>query len=201
MKEPAVTFRIFAAHPVAAVQYAQLLCAEKDLRVATDGGSIQVGIFDRESSHFEAAMGLGRLKWPAMRALFLSPACDENHCLQWLFRGIWGVVAFDRYQEELPRAVRAVADGRLWFPAPVVRQWMRTESGRRAAAISPFLTKRECEIAEFLLRRLSNKEIAGMLNISDRTVKFHVTNILAKLQLRSRVELNSADLLGSPVGG
>ena len=44
---------------------------------------------------------------------------------------------------------------------------------------------------ELLLRRLSNKEIGSILHISERTVKFHVGNILTKLQVTSRRELSA----------
>jgi DNA-binding NarL/FixJ family response regulator len=51
------------------------------------------------------------------------------------------------------------------------------------------LTRREQEVLDGILRSLANKEIASELNLSERTVKFHVSSLLAKFKVRSRMEL------------
>ncbi len=51
------------------------------------------------------------------------------------------------------------------------------------------LTRREEEVLDGILRSLANKEIANELNLSERTVKFHVSSLLAKYKVRSRMEL------------
>ena len=51
------------------------------------------------------------------------------------------------------------------------------------------LTRREEEVLDGILRSLANKEIASELNLSERTVKFHVSSLLAKNKVRSRMEL------------
>jgi DNA-binding CsgD family transcriptional regulator len=51
------------------------------------------------------------------------------------------------------------------------------------------LSRREQEVLEQLLENLTNKEIAGKFNISERTVKFHVSNLLAKFGVRRRADL------------
>ena len=63
------------------------------------------------------------------------------------------------------------------------------------------LTEREQEVLGLLLRRLSNKEIATILRISVRTAKFHVGNILHKLNVTDREKLRSslAQGVNSPV--
>jgi DNA-binding NarL/FixJ family response regulator len=48
------------------------------------------------------------------------------------------------------------------------------------------LTAREGQVLQLLFRRLTNKEIAHQLNISERTAKFHVSNVLSKLGLENR---------------
>jgi DNA-binding NarL/FixJ family response regulator len=53
------------------------------------------------------------------------------------------------------------------------------------------LTARERQVLQLLMRGLANKEISSALEISERTVKFHVSNILIKLQLEDRRELFS----------
>jgi DNA-binding CsgD family transcriptional regulator len=51
------------------------------------------------------------------------------------------------------------------------------------------LTRREKEVLDGVLRSLANKEIASELNLSERTVKFHVSSLLAKFKVHSRMEL------------
>jgi len=51
------------------------------------------------------------------------------------------------------------------------------------------LTRREEEVLGGLMRSLANKEIASMLNLSERTVEFHVSSLLAKFRVRGRMEL------------
>lgn len=188
----AVTVRVFAPHPVLAAQYTRVLAKEKNFRLVQKQDHFQVGVFDAQLDSVEAGLTLIRLKVPFMRPLLLSCPCDKNECLRWLFRGVCGLVTYDRYEEELPRAVRYLADGRLWFPASVVNCWMCMDAPRREFAHRFPLTRREREVVEFLFRRLSNKAIADILGVSERTVKFHVGNILDKLQISSRQELSAS---------
>ncbi len=51
------------------------------------------------------------------------------------------------------------------------------------------LTRREEEVLAGLMKSLANKEIASILNLSERTVKFHVSSLLAKFHVRGRMEL------------
>jgi DNA-binding CsgD family transcriptional regulator len=51
------------------------------------------------------------------------------------------------------------------------------------------LTRREKEVLDGILRSLANKEIASELNLSERTIKFHVSSLLAKFKVHSRMEL------------
>jgi DNA-binding CsgD family transcriptional regulator len=62
------------------------------------------------------------------------------------------------------------------------------QSGHSAKS-SVRLTRREEEVLDGVLKSLANKEIASQLNLSERTVKFHVSSLLAKFKVRSRMEL------------
>jgi predicted ATPase/DNA-binding NarL/FixJ family response regulator len=64
----------------------------------------------------------------------------------------------------------------------------RREDGRRAGP-SSVLTRRESEVAELVARGLTNREIAGQLYLSIRTVEVHVDHILSKLGFRTRTQL------------
>jgi len=89
--------------------------------------------------------------------------------------------------------VRKLAQGGLYFSKrlqPEIR--LKLLIRVRAATQFALLTRREMEVAGILSRGLSNKQIATSLGLTERTVKFHVRNILTKVGLRSRYELHAA---------
>jgi NarL family two-component system response regulator LiaR len=86
--------------------------------------------------------------------------------------------------EEVVRAVRAAAAGQAVLDATVAGRLL----GRAASTVVDRLSPRELEVLKAIGRGLSNKEIAGRLAISEETVKSHVSNLLAKLQLLDRTQ-------------
>jgi DNA-binding NarL/FixJ family response regulator len=186
-----VTVRVVSGHPIATAEYCRLLSASGTFRLVNGAEAAQVGVFDAEGPSVEATLGRALIRWPSMRPLLLAPAYGEEAvCALWIRLGVWGLVTYDRYEQDLPWAVRQVAAGQLFFPAAVVMSWMRDHASSRASALRFPLTPREREVMEFLLRGgLSNKEIATTLRISERTVKFHVGNIFCKLHVSSRRQL------------
>ena len=189
-----ITFRVFAAHPIATAQYVRVLASEPGIRSAADDEPVTVGIFDSALSQPEARLKLGQLKFPALRAVLLTPSYDATECLRWLSEGFWGLVACSRYEDELPTAVQSVAEGRLWVPAPVAVRWTRMAASKSPSPSNAMLSEREQAVVRCLERRLSNKEIAVMFGVSERTVKFHVSNIFRKLKIRSRADIASQTL-------
>ena len=90
--------------------------------------------------------------------------------------------------------MQSIATGGYWIPRALlsrfVEEILAKERGRRQALKGATkVTRREQEILDGLLINLSNKEIAGKLNISERTVKFHVSNLLAKYRVQRRADL------------
>ena len=90
---------------------------------------------------------------------------------------------------------QAPSDYLIMVPAPqeslsglTERAQQILESGHGAKS-TVRLTRREEEVLDGILNSLANKEIAARLNLSERTVKFHVSSLLAKFKVRSRMEL------------
>jgi DNA-binding NarL/FixJ family response regulator len=90
---------------------------------------------------------------------------------------------------ELGAAIVAAANELIVLTQKQISEWL---GGSRSGHANGFeieaLTPRELQVLRMLADGLGNKEIAGQLNISDHTVKFHVAQILAKLRAASRTE-------------
>jgi DNA-binding NarL/FixJ family response regulator len=112
-----------------------------------------------------------------------------------LHHGIDGFVELsESWNIELPHAIRAVLSGQYWVRPQILRAFFK-----QAQVLEPrllrghSLTIREGQILRLLMQRLTNKEISRLLEISERTIKFHVSHILTKLGCADRQGLR--DLL------
>ena len=130
------------------------------------------------------------------------PQSDDELC-RLLFLGIQGFLAYAEVEENLVAAVRALAEGGYWLPASVLEQY-QTKSSRlvRSKSDREVLSFRERRIVELVKRRLSNREIASILNISENTVGTYLVRIFAKLGVRDRhsmVEVAAARSVPDPL--
>lgn len=104
---------------------------------------------------------------------------------------VWGILPLEASPEELSAAVHALAEG-LWAGSPALA---RSLLGRQPAVlieggeevIDP-LTERERQVLQLAAEGLANKQIAASLNISENTVKFHLSSLYTKLGVTSRTE-------------
>jgi DNA-binding NarL/FixJ family response regulator len=106
--------------------------------------------------------------------------------------GVRGVVSLSSSLDaELPKAARNVLEGKLWINHEILHEYVRrtNSSVQRMADLKQRFTTREEQVAHFVVRGYSNKQIASALRISERTVKYHVSNILQKSCATSRKEL------------
>ncbi len=104
--------------------------------------------------------------------------------------GAAGFVLEDSPAEVLVDAVRAVAAGGAWLDSrvlPRVLERARSRPGTGAgASLLDRLTPREADVLRLVCRGATNAEIAGALRMGERTVKSHVSAVLAKLGVRDR---------------
>ena len=110
----------------------------------------------------------------------------------------WGIDGFvtlhPNWKTELPKAAMALLRGEVWVPSEVLLTFikqMKTLLDKQLMA-GESLTAREAQVLQLLFRQLRNKEIAYHLSISERTAKFHVSNLLRKLGLENRRNFPSA---------
>ena len=133
-------------------------------------------------------------RYPDARLLVVGDKLKETESYALLRQGVKGILTYEEAREQLPRALPQVAAGGFWVPRPVLSRFvdsiLSSTQGRRLRADSPSdLSRREQEVLNSLLENLANKEVADRLHISERTVKFHVSNLLAKFGVRRRADL------------
>jgi DNA-binding NarL/FixJ family response regulator len=122
------------------------------------------------------------------RVVLLSMHDEERYFLDGLAAGAAGYVLKHAADTDLIGAVRTVAGGNTFLSSEAQRalmdEWL--EGGR--IADDP-LTPRELEVVKLIAEAYTNRQIAQTLKLSEKTVESHRANVLAKLEMRDRVEL------------
>jgi two-component system, NarL family, nitrate/nitrite response regulator NarL len=130
---------------------------------------------------------------PETRVVVLTILSEDDDVEAAVRAGASGFLAKDTPTDEVVAALRASVTGAAWLSpraAEVVLGRVRRAENELAAENEPHeeLSPRELEVLHMLARGMENAEIAAALNISPRTAKNHVSSILAKLGLPSRVQ-------------
>lgn len=139
---------------------------------------------DTEGLELAQAISTGH---PSVAVLVLTTFLDEHLVLEAVRAGAKGYVVKDVDTAALVRAIHDVSQGESAFDARSAAAMVR---GMQAPPppTRPTLSAREDEVLQLLARGLSNKEIGKRLYISETTAKFHVGNILRKLDVSGRAE-------------
>lgn len=134
-----------------------------------------------------------RERYPHARQLVMAEKFSEVTAFPLLRLGAKGLLTYTEAREKLVEALHVVAPGGFWVPRDLLSRFIDSHlgmmRGRQAKRGPGNLTQRERQVLDALLENLANKEIAGRLNISERTVKFHVSSLLEKFSVRRRTDL------------
>jgi DNA-binding NarL/FixJ family response regulator len=126
---------------------------------------------------------------PGTSILILTMHTDDEHVFRGIKAGAKGYVLKDCTPEDLTRAIRAVHAGDTIMAPEIARKLMTTfESEEKTTKLSPALTRREMQVLASLSRGHSNKEVARDLDISEKTVRNHASNIYRKLHIFDRTQ-------------
>lgn len=130
---------------------------------------------------------------PDTRIVILSMHAEEAYVTRALHAGASGYVLKDAAGTELISAIDAVADGELYFSAPIMRvmldDYIRRVRDSEVVDRFDTLSARERQIFQLIAEARTNKEVAALLDISAATVETHRARILQKLDIHNAAEL------------
>ncbi len=183
-----------------------VLDAEPDLRVVAEAGDglealeaarqpdLDLAILDvsmPRMTGLQVAAEIATLR-PDLRVLMLSMHESEQYLFEALKAGASGYVLKSAADRDLVEACRATLRGEPFlYPSGVavlIRDFLDRAREGDEAPIDP-LTPRELQVVKLIAEAHTNVQIAGMLQISVKTVERHRENVMAKLGMRDRVEL------------
>ena len=122
-----------------------------------------------------------------LEIVILTTYDDDDLIIRGLRAGARGYLLKDAGRKALFDSIRAAHRGELLLPSAVAERVM-THLEKPRAAYNQDLSARELEVLALMADGAANKQIAGRLDISERTVKAHVTSIFMKLDAGSRTE-------------
>ncbi len=168
------------------------ICADDALAIA-DAHAPDVMVLDL-SMPGEVFPALARItgRSPPIYGVIFTAFADVDLALQALDAGAHGFVLKGRPTSELLTAIETVTKGELFISpnfSPKLMGGFRNRSLRQKELRSARLSARELQIVECLLQAKSNKEIARILDLSEKTIKHYMTNLMTKLKVKSRLEV------------
>jgi len=187
-----------------------LIKDQRDMRVIASSGNgdallrlkrfnpevvlVDLGLRGRNSLRLVRQM---RKEAPRARVVIIDLVPVQAELVEFVRAGVSGFILKDATFTDFVKTIRSVAQGEKVLPPPMTDSLFSqiVEHGARKGRGNPFksvrMTKREREVIQQIAEGLSNKEIAGKLDIALHTVKSHVHNILEKLALHTRLEIAS----------
>jgi len=200
-----VSVCVLAAHPLVIAQVERILnvTPQSDAgRLTVVAGGLQdvpkssVYLLDAASCPMGAAAEVRQLlsSDPDAQILVLGDGFNDEQAFDLLHTGAKGLLTHEKMEEQLPKALATVSTGGFWVWRRMLSRFVAALGGRPRPqdAVLPNdvrISQRERQIAIALCKNLTNKEIANELNISERTVKFHVSNLLNKFNVQRRSDL------------
>ena len=202
------TLRIFLAddHAVMREGLRSLVNAQSDMNVVGEAGNgraalLQAGelqpdviIMDVSMPDLNGIQVTERLKRVCQKimVLVLTAHDDSGYLRQLLEVGASGYVLKKAAAEELIKAIRVVAAGGVYLDPSLAGKVVGGYLGKRGPRSNPLgneISERETEVLRLVAWGYTNKEVAGYLRISVKTVETHKANLMQKLDLKSRVEI------------
>ena len=202
------TLRIFLAddHVVLREGLRSLVNAQSDMMVVGEAGNGRaalqqvrelqpdVVIMDVSMPELNGIQVTERLKraYEKIMVLILTAHDDSGYLRQLLEVGASGYVLKKAAADDLIKAIRVVSAGGVYLDPSLAGKVVGGYLGKRGLRNNPAgneISEREAEVLRLVAWGYTNKEVAGYLGISVKTVETHKANLMQKLDLKSRVEI------------
>ena len=197
------TIRIFIAddHAIVREGLRSLLATEPSLELvgeANDGLQAvskvralkpDVILLDMVMPHMDGLEAIVEIRknWPEAKIMMLTSFSDEEKVFSAIRNGALGYLLKESSPQDLLQAIHSVARGEGFLSPSIASKVMREiNQPLKLPPTKDPLTEREVEILQLVAQGLTNDEIAEKLVVSEKTVRTHVSHILAKLQLANR---------------
>jgi DNA-binding NarL/FixJ family response regulator len=156
-------------------------------RLARDGALPDVALIDIKMPGMDGPQTIARMRdrFPSVRPVILTGYTEIEYAHAALAAGAAGYVLKDATPAQVEQAIRNAARGGMYLDPAVaggLASRMVTPTGLAA------LTEQERNVLALVARGLSNRQIGARLHISERTVRSHMSGVLAKLGLESRTQ-------------
>ncbi|WP_337262837.1 MULTISPECIES: response regulator transcription factor [unclassified Serratia (in: enterobacteria)] len=132
-----------------------------------------------------------KMEYPGIKSLFFSSKNESVYSLRALEAKANGFISKGKDVEELLFAVQHVLKGYLFFSAEVLSNVSDMAASGKSCGVAHSLTAREISVLRYLVKGYKNKEIAEQLFISEKTVSTYKTRIMAKLGVKSVIDMLS----------
>ena len=144
---------------------------------------------DMPGAHGFSALAWLRSQFPALPVVIISATSDPRVMRRSVDFGSSGFIPKSSSLETIAAAIRAVLDGEVWLPdAALTTEDEALREDQELAQRIATLTPQQFRVLMMLADGLLNKQIAAKLQVSEATIKAHVTAILRKMGLRSRTQ-------------
>ncbi len=195
-------------HPVVRVGVRNMLYSEPLIQIVGEAGdgntalelathlTPDVLLVDIAMSRLSGLQVLQRISAhaPAVKVILFTASITTPQIIEALQNGARGIVLKNSLTDHMIDAIKAVAAGSYWIngksvpnPAPLIEELKQGGAAPKREIYR--LTPREMEVVTCIVEGCSNRDIASQFNISQETVKRHISNIFDKTGVSTRLEL------------
>ena len=125
--------------------------------------------------------------------ILLSMHADEDYLIRGLNAGVKGYILKESVERDLPLALEAICKRRHFFSSAIsevlLQDYIRQLKHQHVQDSYDLLTEREKEVLQLIAEGKTNKDVAGLLNLSPQTIESHRANLMQKLDLHSTADI------------
>jgi len=201
VKEP-IRVAVIEGDPLRFVGFRALRGSQSAFRVRSSTVPMMLGALDDDvvlmtsnrGAAFYSAMSSLKAVRPSVRIIVTGPGGNDEDILRAIAAGAKGYIPEDASPVEFKQAIRLVHSGEVWAPRRVLATFIERVTASAARQIKPrdgqMISRRQRQVLGLLAVGSSNREIAGELGLTERTVKAHVAGLLRKIGAPNRIALS-----------